>query len=191
MMDKKWLPKAFLLGLVFFLAALIVKPIGVSTQFSMFSGLVHSKIDTQIIQESKDTPGQWTSSNAYYDKSKGKLIKSMQNPMNYDFIFVLAIPVGAYVASTFKKREDEYEAQAALEKHSSVSPVKHFLTGAAGGALILYGSRMADGCTSGHMMAGMSQSSLSGYVFAAAVFAAAIPTALIIKKLSQGGKNHD
>lgn len=191
MMDKKWLPKAFLLGLVFFLAALIMKPIGVSTQFSMFSGLVHSKIDTQIIQESENASGQWTSSNAYYAKSKGSLIKSMQNPINYDFIFVLAIPAGAYLASTFKKRDDEYEAQQALEKQSSVSPLKHFLTGAVGGALILYGSRMADGCTSGHMMAGMSQSSVSGYVFAVAVFAAAIPTALIVKKLSQGGKDHD
>lgn len=40
-------------------------------------------------------------------------------------------------------------------------------------------------------MAGMSQSSVKGYVFAAAVFAAAIPTAFIVKKLSQGGKDHD
>lgn len=190
-MDKKWLPKAFLLGLVFFLAALIVKPIGVSTQFSMFSGLIHSKIDNQVVQEQADKPGQWTSSNAYYAKSKGSLIKSMQSPVNYDFIFVLAIPAGAYLASSFKKRDDEYEAQQALEKQSPVSPLKHFLTGAIGGALILYGSRMADGCTSGHMMAGMSQSSVSGYVFAAAVFAAAIPTALMVKKLSQGGKDHD
>lgn len=189
MMDKKWLPQAFLLGLVFFLAALIMKPIGVSTQFSMFSGLIHSKIDAQVVQKNAD--GQWTSSNAYYAKSKGSLIKSMQNPINYDFIFVLAIPAGAYLASTFKKRDDEYEAQQALENQSSISPLKHFLTGAVGGALILYGSRMADGCTSGHMMAGMSQSSVSGYVFAAAVFAAAIPTALIVKKLSQGGKDHD
>ena len=184
-MDKKWLPKAFLLGFVFFLAALLVKPVGVSTQFSMFSGLMHSKVDTQVVQEV--TPGQWTSSNEYYAKSKGKLIKSMQNPINYDFIFVLAIPAGAFLASKLRKRNDEYEAEAALEK-ANISPIKQFFTGALGGALILYGSRMAGGCTSGHMMSGISQSSISGYIFAAAVFATAIPTALLLKKLYQGGK---
>lgn len=33
---------------------------------------------------------------------------------------------------------------------------------------------MADGCTSGHMMSGIMQSSVSGFIFAAAVFAVAI-----------------
>ena len=49
-----------------------------------------------------------------------------------------------------------------------------------GGFLILFGARMADGCNSGHMMSGMMQGSVSGYIFAAAVFAVAIPTAMII-----------
>ena len=42
---------------------------------------------------------------------------------------------------------------------------------------------MADGCTSGHMISRMMQGSVSGYVFAAAVFATAIPTAIIVKKI--------
>ena len=42
---------------------------------------------------------------------------------------------------------------------------------------------MAGGCTSGHMMSGMMQCSVSGYVFAASVFIVAIPTALIITKI--------
>ncbi len=52
-----------------------------------------------------------------------------------------------------------------------------------GGILLLFGARMAGGCTSGHMMSGMMQSSVSGYVFAASVFIVAIPTALIITKI--------
>ena len=51
-----------------------------------------------------------------------------------------------------------------------------------GGFILLFGARMADGCTSGHMMSGMMQGSVSGYVFAGAVFATAIPTAIIVKK---------
>ncbi|MDU1312276.1 MULTISPECIES: hypothetical protein [Clostridium] len=44
---------------------------------------------------------------------------------------------------------------------------------------------MADGCTSGHMMSGMMQGSISGYVFAISVFATAIPTAIIVKKIKK------
>ena len=50
-----------------------------------------------------------------------------------------------------------------------------------GGILLLYGARMAGGCTSGHMM----QGSVSGYAFAASVFVVAIPTALIVTRLRQ------
>src|SRR5699024_5234202 len=60
--------------------------------------------------------------------------------------------------------------------------IKKYLPNFIGGFLLLYGARLADGCTSGHMMSGMMQSSLSGYVFAGVVFAVAIPTAILIKK---------
>lgn len=46
-----------------------------------------------------------------------------------------------------------------------------------GGFLLLFGARMADGCTSGHMFSGIMQGSVSGYIFAAAVFLAGIPMA--------------
>lgn len=36
-----WIKKALALGGVFFLAILLVKPIGVSTQFSVLSGIFH------------------------------------------------------------------------------------------------------------------------------------------------------
>lgn len=49
-----------------------------------------------------------------------------------------------------------------------------------GGFVVLYGARLAGGCTSGHMMSGMMQTALSGYVFAAGAFLAAIPTAMLI-----------
>ena len=48
---------------------------------------------------------------------------------------------------------------------------------------MLYGARMADGCTSGHMMSGMMQGSISGYIFAACVFAVAIPSALLVGRM--------
>ena len=140
MKDKNWLQKALLLGFVFFIAVFLIKPVGVSTQFSLVSGLVHSQVDSQVIQEDPAQPGVYTSENAYYAKSKGKLIKSMQNPWNYSLIFVLASPVGAYAAHMSQKTW--------LKPSQPKAPVgggKLFLSGFLGGCILLYGARMAGG----------------------------------------------
>jgi uncharacterized membrane protein YedE/YeeE len=50
------------------------------------------------------------------------------------------------------------------------------------GLLVLFGARLAGGCTSGHMMSGMMQTSLSGYLFAIGAFAAAVPAAVLVYK---------
>ena len=47
----------------------------------------------------------------------------------------------------------------------------------AGGFLILFGARLAGGCTSGHVLSGVSQLAISGMVFAAGVFASGIVVA--------------
>ena len=55
-----------------------------------------------------------------------------------------------------------------------------FAAAFSGGVLLLFGARLAGGCTSGHMMSGMMQTSLSGYLFALGAFAVAIPTAILV-----------
>ena len=200
MKSNNWIGKALILGTVFFLAAFIVKPVGVSTQFSVLSGIIHTAIDSDVITEDETRESGYISSNAYYDKSEGKLAKDIKNPLNYDFIFVLAIPVGAYLAYMVTKKRDKKQLDDAVEDMVDVSglnvpnmPKQNFLKlyvpSFVGGFLLLYGARMADGCTSGHMMSGMMQGSVSGYIFAMAVFAVAIPTAIIMgmRHNSKGG----
>ena len=52
-----------------------------------------------------------------------------------------------------------------------------------GGFLLLFGARLAGGCTSGHVISGITQLSVSGLLFGAGVFATGILTA----KLLRGG----
>ena len=52
-----------------------------------------------------------------------------------------------------------------------------FSAAAAGGFFVIFGARLAGGCTSGHVVSGISQLAVSGMVFAAAVFLAGIPVA--------------
>lgn len=192
MKQNLWMKKAVAMGAIFFLAVLLVKPIGVSTQFSVLSGIFHSALDETVITENPERKTGYESTNAYYDKGDGKLAKSIQQPWNYDFVFVLAIPAGAYAAYALggKRRSrmsDVGDAGPVSEPKQGFA--RRYLPAFCGGFIILFGARMADGCTSGHMMSGMMQGSVSGYLFAAAAFAVAIPLALWLGgRYGRGGR---
>ncbi|MFQ8705636.1 MAG: YeeE/YedE thiosulfate transporter family protein [Thomasclavelia sp.] len=180
--DDSWIKKASVLGIVFFLGILLVKPIGVSTQFSVLSGIFHSALDDSVIVKDENRETGYRSTNAYYDKGEGKLAKSIQNPWNYDFVFVLAIPAGgyfAYIVNDKKRRSQMSDVGQELPVTKSTN-IKSYIPSFLGGMLILFAARMADGCTSGHMMSGIMQGSISGYIFAICVFIVAIPTVLLV-----------
>lgn len=153
-MKKHWLLLGVMLGSIFFLAIWWVKPIGISTQFSVLSAMAYERVDSEFV-----------SKNAYMQKDEGKLAKKVQNLLNYDLIFFLSVPLGAFVAFMVFAKERRVDFS---------FDFKEILLAFVGGFLLLYGARMAGGCTSGHMMSGIMQSSLSGFVFAISVFAVGI-----------------
>lgn len=191
-MKCSWIIKAVALGSTFFLAVLLVKPIGVSTQFTVLSGIFHSALDETVITENEERDTGYESTNAYYDKSDGKLAKAIQNPWNYDFVFVLAIPFGAYAAYAANDKRRRLEMSDVGQDPGKPVPRQSFwrryLPAFMGGFIILFGARMADGCTSGHMMSGMMQGSVSGYLFAASTFAVAIPVAILTGRAARRRK---
>ena len=66
-----WMKSAILLSLSFFIAVWLVKPVGVSTQFSVLSGIIHTAIDKDALEE-----------NAYYQKDDGKIAEEIEHPWN-------------------------------------------------------------------------------------------------------------
>jgi uncharacterized protein len=78
--------------------------------------------------------------------------------------FVLGSILGAYSSS----------------QHSAATSTGPWM-GFLGGALMLIGSRMADGCTSGHGLSGMSQLSTYSMLAVPAMFGSAIATALTLQ----------
>jgi uncharacterized membrane protein YedE/YeeE len=52
----------------------------------------------------------------------------------------------------------------------------------AGGALLLFGARLAGGCTSGHVISGIAQLTIGSFIFGMAVFASGILTARTLYK---------
>lgn len=178
-MPLNWKLGGVLLGLVFFAAVLLVKPIGVSTQFVILDGIIGNAVNGELVTQTEEG---YTSTNAYLDKSGGKYAKSVANPFNYSFIFVLAMMAGAFASVMARGGlgNEERRLPEIWRNSFGDTPVKRYALAFLGGFVVLYGARLAGGCTSGHMMSGMMQTSLSGYIFAAGAFAAAVPVSIFM-----------
>ncbi len=178
-----WLKGGIVLGLVFLLSVFFVKPIGVSTQFVILNGIIWNAVSGDLVAKNPDAKSGYSSSNAYLNKSGGKYAKNVAKPLNYSFVYVLGMVLGAFLSVITKGPKanslDRVAPEVWRTKFGEKASLRSFVA-FIGGVLALYGARMAGGCTSGHMMSGMMQTSVSGYLFAVAAFAAAIPTALII-----------
>ncbi len=178
-----WFKGGIVLGLVFLFAVFLVKPIGVSTQFVILDGIIWNIFSDDLIQETADSKTGYSSKNAYLNKSGGKYAKNVANPLNYSFIFVLSIILGAFLSAKSKgpspTKLDRVAPEVWRNKFGEQG-FKRYLASFVGGMLVLFGARLAGGCTSGHMMSGMMQTSISGYMFALGAFLAAVPIAVIM-----------
>ncbi len=180
-MALNWKTGGLLLGLVFFAAVLLVKPIGVSTQFVILDGIIGDAVNADLVTQTEDG---YASTNAYLDKSGGKYAKSVANPLNYSFVFVLAMALGGFLSVWARGglTRAERSVPALWRANFGDSPAKRYAAAFVGGFVVLYGARLAGGCTSGHMMSGMMQTAVSGYLFALGAFGAAVPVALMMYK---------
>lgn len=175
-----WIRGGAWLAAAFIAALLLVKPIGVSTQYVIADGLIWSLFDENLVTS---TDEGYTSTNAYLAKSGGKYAEAVASPWTYGFVFVLAIPFGAFLSARLMKPNSRNVTETnpwlpRIAQAAEQGVAQRALLAFGGGFLTLFGARLAGGCTSGHMMSGISQSAVSGYLFAAGVFATAVPVAL-------------
>ena len=94
-----WFKSGIALATCFLLAIVLIKPIGVSTQFVIADGIIASAFNNVLITEDPTTKSGYTSSNAYLNKSGGKYAKAVAKPLSYGLVFVAAMVVGGFIAS--------------------------------------------------------------------------------------------
>lgn len=177
-----WLSGGLLLGIIFLAAVYLVKPIGVSTQFVITDGIVWNLFSSNLITDGSESV---SSTNAYLNKSDGKYASNVLNPINYGLLFVISMFLGGFVSNKFSKTKVTASEKIYPEvwtERFGTSKSKRYRYVFLAGFLVLLGARLAGGCTSGHMMSGMMQTSISGYLFATGVFAAAIPFSILFFK---------
>jgi uncharacterized membrane protein YedE/YeeE len=159
------------IGLVQIFAIATVQPLGVSTAYPQFVGFVVDKL----------VPG-FGETQPYLQKIGATI--------GWQVMLVVGIAIGALLSRLLMGWSNGNATACPLPSFWSGSKTQA-LAAFVGGFLIIFGARLADGCTSGHMLSGIAQLALSGFLFGAAAFTTGTLTAFLLMKRSsrvQGGE---
>jgi uncharacterized membrane protein YedE/YeeE len=96
-------------------------------------------------------------------------VKARKEPpkFNWESWLVLGTMLGGMTAARAAGGRDAARPDASPES----PPLRSPLASAAGGAMLMFGARMADGCTSGHGLSGTAQGAGSSWLFTPLMFA--------------------
>ncbi len=169
-----WKVAGVLLGLLLILATALVKPLGVSTQYVVTNAVVLHSAAPNLAE-----------SNEYLSKYGTK----EDWGIGYGWMLVLGMFVGgaisAFVTKRFRQR-DQQSMPSMWASEFGEAPKRRMVHAFIGGVLLLFGARLAGGCTSGHMISGISQLTIGSFLFGISIFASGIVAARILyrKRLS-------
>lgn len=92
---------------------------------------------------------------------------------------VAGIAIGAFVSMKLSGARRQTISPIWTRALGSNSPARRYAVAFAAGFLMLFGARLADGCTSGHGLSGSAQLAVGSLVAVAAMFTGGIATALL------------
>ena len=166
MKNPRWNPYLVgaLIGLLSILTfSLANKPLGMSTGLAQAAGACAMPI----------LGADKVAANTYW-------AKTAIPTWDYSTLFLLGTVLGALLSAllcgVFK-----FSADSAVWTESfGPSKTKRLIAAFIGGIIIMYGARLADGCTSGHGISGCLQLAVSGWLFFIVMFASGILTAKLL-----------
>jgi hypothetical protein len=145
----------------------VAAPLGITTSIGQIAGGVVSPI------MGADT----VAANAYW----------RTNPMKLDYgtLFLIGTFFGA-LASALVSRTFKFESIPSVwQERFGSSKTRRFIVAFIGGALAMYGARMAGGCTSGNGISQSLQLAVVGWTFLAVMFISGAITAAIVYRGSR------
>ena len=155
----RWNPYLVGLGigvLSWFAFGVLDEPLGISTALSSASSVCALPV----------MGSEGVAHNAYWAK----------NPLKWNGGTFLGSLLSVLVSHTFRLEK----VPTTWQKQFGGSTAKRFVAAFLGGVIIMFGARMAGGCTSGHGISGSLQLALSSWTFFLTMFASGIVTALIL-----------
>jgi uncharacterized membrane protein YedE/YeeE len=151
-----------LFGLLSTAAIALYGPIGVSGTYPRFVGAILRRV----------TPA-YAASNPY-------LVK-MGSLLTTETMLVVGLLIGGFFAARFGGASSAPAAESVHARETTTG--RRYVDAFLGGILIIFGARLAGGCTSGHIISGITQLSVSGVLFGAAVFGGGMLTARLISPI--------
>ncbi|MCF7788715.1 MAG: YeeE/YedE family protein [Prosthecobacter sp.] len=139
------------------------KPIGISTGIAQASGACALPV----------LGADGVAANTYWAK---KAVPAW----DYGSLFVLGSFFGALVSAVVSGSFKLESVPSLWRERFGPSVGKRFLAAFIGGVVIIFGARLADGCTSGHGISGSLQLAVSSWTFFIAMFISGIVTAFIL-----------
>jgi uncharacterized membrane protein YedE/YeeE len=91
--------------------------------------------------------------------------------------FVGSVAIGAFLSARLSGARRQSVSPIWARTLGSASPAKRYGVAFVAGFLMLFGARIADGCTSGHGLSGVAQLAVGSTVAVAAMFAGGIAAA--------------
>ncbi len=146
--DKKWLYAGIALAVLnafVFLGSVANRPIGASTTYPYLADYLTGLTE-----------------NAYFQK--------IQTPGHWEMIFLAGAVLAGLVFSLLKKEFQLRLIFSNWEHYKGTNSLNRIIWAFVGGFILIFGARMAGGCTSGHILSGGMQLAVSSLVFAAFVF---------------------
>ena len=94
--------------------------------------------------------------------------------LTYGSLFLAGVFLGAFGASLMSGQLRVETVPATWRQRFGSSRARRFVAAFAGGAIEMYGARLAGGCASGHGISGTLQLALSSWIFTILMFATAV-----------------
>jgi len=169
--SRPWNPylAGALAGLLLVLSVFVTgKYFGASTTYVRAAGFVESVVDAERV-----------SAMAYFVKEAPKI--------DWQWMFVVGIALGSLGAALASRT---FRIQSVPERFAArfgPAPGKRFALAFLGGAVAMFGARLADGCPSGHGLSGSLQLAASGFVALICFFIGGLIVARLVYG-PQGGK---
>lgn len=174
---KSWPPYAVGVGiglLSWFAFATADKPLGISTAFETTAALAKKAVEPRA-----------EVTNGYF---AAKAAEGKPPKIGWEWMLVVGVFLGAYFSSQVSGDRSPETVPALWRWRFGDSPTKRLVVAFLAGAVMMFGARLAQGCTSGHGISGSMQLAASSWLFSIVFFAVATATAFAI--YGKEGANH-
>ena len=151
------------IGVLSWIAFAIAKdPIGVTTAYGRIAGEVAIPL----------LGAETVAANTYWK----------QSPFAFDYgvVFLVAMMLGAFVSSVLSGTFRIETVPAVWRERFGGSVWNRFAWSFLGGVIIMYGARLAGGCTSGHGISGGLQLAVSSWLFLGVMFATGLLASVVM-----------